>query len=194
MGGSESGQWQRWFATGSAVLPAPAFPGSTLRIHHHQSYDSDLDESDLDEQELEDSLLSPAQLHRNLSQEELNAEKYFGLSGRDALFNHYKSVTTKRELRRDGARIDIMYEADRPRSPGRSYAENCLRLRMTPEPIHLRRVPTDRHLSLAHMGIGHDRRLFCVSRFYQAASRTQPLGRHRLPHIGRGFCALAQQR
>ncbi len=142
--------------------PPPSFPGSTLRVHQEQHYDSDLDGSDLDEQDLESSLLSPAQLHSSMSQQERNAVKYFGLSGRDALFNHYKSVSTKRELRRDGVRTEFMYEVDRPRSPGRSYAENCLRLRMTPEPIHLRRVPTDRHLSLAHMGIG-DRRLSALA-------------------------------
>ena len=138
------------------------FPGSTLRVHQHQEeeYDTDLDESSADERELEDDLLTPSNVPGQLRPDEI--QKYFGASGRDQLFRQYKSVSTKRELRRDGVTMEMLHDVNRPVSPGRTYVESCLRLRMTPEPMILRDHPTDTHLSLAHMGIG-DRRLSAVA-------------------------------
>ena len=135
------------------------FPGSTLRVHQTEDYDSDMDESSADEQALDEDIMTPSSSSLIGAEEE---KKYFGASGRDQLFRSYKSVSTKRELRRDGVRTETLYDVNRPRSPGRTYVENCLRMRMTPEPMIVRNSPTDTHLSLAHMGIGN-RRLSAVA-------------------------------
>jgi Ca2+-binding EF-hand superfamily protein len=138
------------------------FPGSSLKVHEQfqDPYDSDLDNSSADERELEQDLLTPSYPNGVVGMEE--EKKYFGASGRDSLFAMYKSVSTKRELRRNGVKMETLYDINRPQSPGRTYVENCLRMRMTPEPMIVRDQPTDTHLSLAHMGIGN-RRLSAVA-------------------------------
>jgi len=138
------------------------FPHSTLKVHEtlEDPYDSDLDNSSADERELEEDIVTPS-YPNGLANAEQN-KKYYGASGRDSLFAMYKSVSTKRELRRNGVKMEMLYDMNRPPSPGRAYVENCLRMRMTPEPMIVRNSPTDTHLSLAHMGIGN-RRLSAVA-------------------------------
>ena len=63
------------------------FPGSTLRVHQTEDYDSDMDESSADEQALDEDIMTPSSSSLIGAEEE---KKYFGASGRDQLFRSYK--------------------------------------------------------------------------------------------------------